>query len=194
MKNKMVMLLLSGVLLVSLSACNDGSSAYVSGVTEKEAKNDDTAKAKETKETKEETVKLYFYDSQAENLIEVSQNITLAEDESIEEKILESLQEKSENKELSNVIGKCITINSVEVEEKIATVDVSSENLSGSSTEEMFFIEGIVKALTQLETIEGVKFTVDGAEAETLMGHMEATLTYTEEDVLSPIVPSEEEK
>lgn len=185
MRNKMIMLLLSGVLLVSLSACNDGSSAFVSGVTDKDVKED-------VKNTKEETVKLYFSDSQAEKLIEVNHTIILKEEDSLEMKIIDALQAKSEDEELFNVIDKCITVNSVKVEEKLALVDVSSENLEGSSTQEMFFIEGIVSALTQLEEIDSVKFLVDGKEAETLMGHMEATMTYSQEDVMSPIVKSEQ--
>ncbi len=185
MKNKMIMLLLSGVLLVSLSGCNAGSSAFISGVTDKDIKED-------IKDVRQETVKLYFSDSQAENLVEVTKEIALTKDDSLEMKIIDALQTESEDEELSNVIDRCITVKSIGIEDKLATVDVSSEKLEGSSTQEMFFIEGIVSALTQLEDIEKVKFTVDGEEKESLMGHMDATMTYTQEEVMSPIIKSEE--
>lgn len=57
-------------------------------------------------------------------------------------------------------------------------VDVSSEGLNGGSLEETLFIEQVVE--TYLHTfekdgIDHVRFLVDGAEAETLMGHWDVS-------------------
>ncbi|QZY54844.1 GerMN domain-containing protein [Crassaminicella profunda] len=57
------------------------------------------------------------------------------------------------------------------IKDKIAYVDVSSENLSGSSLQEFFVINQILYSLTFLDDIEKVQFLIDGKKEESLMGH-----------------------
>lgn len=72
-----------------------------------------------------------------------------------------------------------IKINAVTLEDGIAVVDLSSENLNGSSLQETFLVDQIVETLTaSFEEVHGVKFLVDGKEAMTLMGHIDATMTF----------------
>ena len=147
-------------------------------------------KDKEDKDSEEasQTIKVYFSDDQAENLVERELDIELAEGESLEAKVLESLKAKPEDENVFNIVGEEIKFNSVIVEEKIATVDISSKSLEGSSTEEIFLKDGIVAALTSLDSVGGVKFLVDGEEAETLMGHLDVSHVVTKEDIGSNII------
>lgn len=69
-----------------------------------------------------------------------------------------------------------VKFNSVKVQDGTAFVDISGENLSGSSLEEGLLISQIVYSLTgSFEEVERVQFMVDGETPETLMGHYDAT-------------------
>lgn len=134
------------------------------------------------------TIKVYFSDDQAENLVEKEIDIKLDKDDNLEEKVIESLKVKPEDENVYNAVEEDIKFNSVKVEDKIAMVDVSSKNLNGGSTQELFFVDSIVSALTYLDSVDGVKFLVDGEDAETLMGHMEVSHVFTKDDVGSNII------
>ena len=212
MKNKIIMALVSVMLLVTLSACDEKTSGYVSGGTKdstsseeniekQEAKDEniDIAKDKEKpavenkddKKTEEQSkeekttqsIKVYFSDDQAENLVERQIDVELAEGETLEMKVLESLKAKVEDETIYNAVEEQIKFNGVKVEDKIASVDISSENLNGSSTQESFLVDAVVAALTSLDSVDGVKFLVDGQPAETLMGHLEVTEVLTKDNV-----------
>lgn len=218
MKNKIIMMFLSGAILITLSGCDEKTSGYVSGGTkepssteenvetnvkeepvkeENKEKETEVEKVTEDKKVTEDvksdektmkTVKVYFSDDQAENLVEKEMDIELGEGENLEQKIVESLKVKSEDSSLYNTIEENIKFNSVKVEDKVAIVDISSENLSGGSNQEIFLVDSIVAALTSLENIDGVKFLVDGKEAETLMGHIEVTDVKTRDQIGTNIV------
>lgn len=204
MKNKIIMLALSAILLVSLSACNTDTSTTSSGIEDKSSSENkdqnvqnekDENKQEEEQEKEDEkekqTVKVYFSDNQAMNLIEVEVDIVIAKGESLESKVIEALKSQPSDAEMFNAVGENIVINSVKVEDKLAIVDLSSENLSGGSTEEMFLIDSIVASLTALDTVDQVKFLVDGKVAETLMGHAETTEAFTKDDISSSIITIE---
>lgn len=64
------------------------------------------------------------------------------------------------------------TILSADLKDKIATIDVSRDALAGGGElDEELFIGQVVKSLTSFPEIDGVRFLVDGQEAETLLGH-----------------------
>lgn len=221
MKNKVIMMLLSGALLITLSACDEKTGGYISGGTkepsstekdvetnvngeepineENDNKNeeDEVKDITEDKKTSEDvksdekttkTVKVYFSDDQAENLVEKEIDIELGEGETLEQKVVENLKAKPQDPNLYNAIEENIKFNSVKVEDKIAIVDISSENLNGGSNQEIFLVDSIVAALTSLDNVDGVKFLVDGKEAETLMGHIEITDVKTKDQIGSNIV------
>lgn len=59
-------------------------------------------------------------------------------------------------------------------------VDFSSRNLEGSSLDEKLLITQIIETLMQsFDEVDSVAFTVDGEEAETLMGHVDITESFT---------------
>ena len=59
------------------------------------------------------------------------------------------------------------------------TVDFASDGLNGSSMQEYLLISQIVRSLClTFDSIETVRFTIDGGMAETLMGHMEIISPY----------------
>lgn len=59
-------------------------------------------------------------------------------------------------------------------------VDFSSRNLTGSSLDESLLISQIVETLMQsFDEVKSVTFTVDGEEADTLMGHVDITESFT---------------
>ena len=59
-------------------------------------------------------------------------------------------------------------------------VDFSSRNLTGSAVEEQLLISQIVETLMQsYDKVKSVSFTVDGEEAEPLMGHVDITESFT---------------
>lgn len=71
-------------------------------------------------------------------------------------------------------------VNNVTESEGIATVDFSSRNLSGDELAERLLISQIVNTLVKsFEEIESVVFTVDGEIAETLMGYVDITQSFS---------------
>lgn len=89
---------------------------------------------------------------------------------------ISALQEEPSDEAYGTEISKDITFNDVNVKEGIAYVDVSTKNLNGSSLQERFFIDQIVKTLIEsFEEIEAVQFLVEGKKVESLMGHITAS-------------------
>lgn len=81
---------------------------------------------------------------------------------------------------VSTGIPKNLKLIDVNLKDKVILVNLSSEGLNGGSLEEELLIGQIVNSLLELDNVEGVKFLVDGEESETLLGHFDATETYTE--------------
>lgn len=154
----------------------------------KEKNKDNKDEEIETSEKTSKTIKVYYSDDQAQSLVEKEMDIELAEGDVLEAKVLESLKIKPEDENVFNAVEENIKFKSVKVEDKIAKVDVSSENLQGSSTQEVFLIDSVVAALTSLDSVEGVKFLVDGEEADTLMGHIEVSHVLTKDDIEANII------
>lgn len=68
----------------------------------------------------------------------------------------------------------------------LVIVDISSENLSGGSLEEVLLIDQVVETLLHNDayvnagkTTDKVQFLVDGEVAESLMGHVDASKPFT---------------
>lgn len=202
MKNKILMLLAITGILFSLSACGEETNGYVSGGTkdsqtteekvDKDVEEIEDIKEEEEEQTNDEKtmkmVKLYFLDDQAENLVEKSIEMELTQDTNLEQEIVNQLKVQPEDPNIYSAINEKININSVRVEGRLAKVDISKENLNGSSTEEMVLIDAIVAALTSLDSTDQVKFLVDGEEVETLMGHIDITDVFTKQDISMNII------
>lgn len=206
MKNKVLMLLMSMILMISISACTEQSNTSVQEestqvnseevTSEKELveKQDiedtsiDQTKEEIQIEKQEQEIKVYYLDDQAENLVEKQMSIEKNDNDSLEKLIVESLKTKPTDSSIHNVMDESVKINSVEVADKVAKVDFSSQGLNGSSTQELFLKDAIILALTNLEVVEHVQFLVDGKVAETLMGHIDISEPFTREDVQSTVI------
>lgn len=93
---------------------------------------------------------------------------------------LKALSETPEKDGYATML-KDITINGAALDQdgKTVVVDFASKGLTGGSMEETFLIEQIVRTLEDsFDVAKQVKFTVDGAPAETLMGHMDTSVPY----------------
>jgi len=99
----------------------------------------------------------------------------------MEEAVLEALKTVPDKEGYGTMVTPEMTFNDVYVEGNTAFVDISRENLSGSSTQEGFLISQIVSTLkASVPGVEQVQFLVDGEIAESLMGHIDATKPFTE--------------
>ena len=191
MKNKISILLMSALLMVSFSGCTEQASTTGGEGSTKissEQVSSGEVEAKNQSEKITQTVKVYYSDDQAENLVEKQINIQVTGEESLEKTIVESLKTKPTDSSIHSVIYENVKINSVKVSDKLAKVDLSSDGLNGSSTQEVFFKDAIILALTNLDTVDSVQFLVDGEVAETLMGHIEVSEPFNREDVQTKVI------
>ena len=94
---------------------------------------------------------------------------------------IEALKIVPSKESYGTMVSDTLKINAVYTEDGTAYVDLSRENLSGSSTQETLLISQIVKTLREsFPEILRVQFLVDGQVVESLMGHMAADKPFTE--------------
>lgn len=86
--------------------------------------------------------------------------------------LLEALRRGPASAAALPAIPSRIRIRSVHVRDGIAELDLARAGLSGGSLEEQFFVDSIVRTLTQVPEVHAVRFLVDGKQTETLMGHV----------------------
>lgn len=187
MKKKRILIsLLMLVLVFSLVACNkENENIETPGLEENngEDTNGENTKLPEEEDNNDEEekrlVKVYFANSK---YIETGdESITKLESEEREitpsENILEDIYKElikgpEDSDKLSTVIMDNVTLKDAYIEDKIAYMDFKSEELSGGSLEETFFVDQIVASLLELEEVDKVQFLVDGEIASSLMGHV----------------------
>lgn len=98
------------------------------------------------------------------------------------ENALRALREKKlqGNAEYTTAFSNAFKINYITRDVNTVIVDFSSRNLSGSPVQERLLIGQIVGTLIQsFDEVEAVAFTVDGEPAETLMGHVDISRSFT---------------
>ncbi len=159
---KLFVVLFIVIICFSSIACNDTSNL----------KNNDT-------NNKERDVVLYFADEKLKNLVAEKREV-IVKDKSIEQVVIDQLIKGPSLNKLKRTIPSNVNIIGLEIQDNVAIVNISSENLYGGSTEEVFLITSIVKSLVSLDNVDKVKFNVDGEEAETLMGHLSIMEPFTE--------------
>ncbi len=94
---------------------------------------------------------------------------------------LEALKTVPDKEGYGTMILQEITFNDVYIDGDTAYVDLSAENLNGSSTQEGFLISQIVKTLKgSFADVAQVQFLVDGEIVESLMGHIDASKPFAE--------------
>lgn len=98
--------------------------------------------------------------------------------------VIDALAAAPEEKDYGTILRNNITVNSAAADEegKVITVDFQSQGLTGGSTEETLLVEQIVWTMLKTFDAEKVRFTVDGKGADSLMGHLDASVPYRLEE------------
>lgn len=168
MKNKLIRtisFLTVAIIMVALVAC---------GQTDTDDSGDNNNSGKEY----DVEITLYYVNNEyvltgnesLDKLIPIKKIVNIKE-ESVEEAVVSELQVEPEDENLSTMLNK-LKVLSVNVEDSIAYVDFSEENLSGGSLEESFILQQLVYSLTELDGINAVQVLVNGNKVESLMGHI----------------------
>lgn len=127
------------------------------------------------------TVWLYFSDAEAQYLVAEQRRLPVGDVTAL--RLLEELGRGPERPELLPTIPAGARPLGVTVDNGIARVSYSLELRTrhpGGSTGEILTVYSIVSTLTQLPGIEAVQLLLDGAEIDTLVGHL---------DLSNPLLP-----
>ena len=139
-------------------------------------KTPENSPAKNEKTEQTLNVKVYYPDDSGLKLVEVEREIVVDDSKDKYTAAVETLLEEPQEENLTRIFPKNAAIRSVTVKSTLATVDLDGnikKGFVGGSTGEEFLIGSIVDTLTNFPEIKRVKFLVDGAEVETLSGHMD---------------------
>lgn len=109
-------------------------------------------------------------DATLDRVIPVNRSVKLGETP-IEEFVVMELKKQPGDENLDTSLDG-LNILTVDLVEKTAYVNVSSENLSGGSLTEILVLEQLIYSLTELDGVESVQILVDGSKQESLMGHI----------------------
>lgn len=175
---KSILFLLAIIMVFTLSACNTKKPVDDENNGSGNNTVEDNTIVDPNPEGEIVTVKLYFVnqeyvmtgDGSLDQVIAIEREVKVGE-RPVEEVILEELKIKPEGEQLTTTIEK-IKVLSVETTENTAYINLSGENLQGSSMQESLILQQIVFSLTELEGVDQVQFLVDGSKRETLMGHI----------------------
>jgi spore germination protein GerM len=125
--------------------------------------------------TNKTTLTLYFSDDQAMKLVKESREATQTAEPAAA--AVRALIEGPKGAGLATIPAGA-RLNGITIKDGVATVDLSREfvdGLPGGSASERMAVYSIVNSLTEFNTIERVKFQIDGADVETIGGHLDAT-------------------
>jgi spore germination protein GerM len=122
--------------------------------------------------SQKEKITVYFTDPQAMELKESQQEITFKDDLQKYKSAFKALQ-NSGNPELISLWDK-IELLSLDFKEGAITIDINmpDEARLGSGGE-MFALEALQNTLFQFDEVKSIELLVNGAEVESLMGHVE---------------------
>ncbi len=133
-------------------------------------------------------VKVYYPDDSGMKLVEVEREIIIDDSTDKYTAAVETLLEEPGEENLTKIFPKNAAIKSVTVKDGLAIVDFDGgflKNFVGGSTGEEFLIGSVVDTLTNFPEVKQVKFLVDGAEVETLSGHMDLSTPLERMDELT---------
>lgn len=95
--------------------------------------------------------------------------------------VMELLKGPLNTPNASSGIPASVQLNQVKEINLTAYVDLKRQGLNGSSLQEYFLINQVVKSLLALDGVKAVQFLVDGEIVETLMGHADVRQPFTSE-------------
>lgn len=122
------------------------------------------------------TMKIYYPDEGATHLVAVERSVAVTPDKDKFTAAVEAVIAEPTEPNLAGVFPKATTIKSVSVSGDTATVDFDGSlqrTFSGGSTGEELLVGSLVDTLTEFPEINRVQITIDGANVETLAGHMD---------------------
>ncbi len=142
MKKRLLFLLLAGLLL--LTACN-GSKEPTTPVA-----------------TNQETVVLYFANSQGTDLIPVNLDVYEKTPAELPAFVVEKLLEGPSNPELKQAVRTGTRLLSIAKEQSLAKVDLSKEFYHEESIYDVLALSSVVKSLCSIKGIDSVLVTIEG--------------------------------
>lgn len=121
-------------------------------------------------------IKVYFPDESGINLVAVKRRIRITSENQKYEDAVKIIMANPKEPELTSIFPRGAKLNGVTLENGTAYVDFS-ETLQryfvGGSTGEELLVMSLVDTLTEFPEIKRVQILIDGAEIETLAGHMD---------------------
>ena len=132
------------------------------------------------------SLKIYYPDDAGINLVGVNRTIEVKNDSEKYIAAVRLLMKNPEEKDLTVIFPKNAKINSVKVENGTAYVDFDkniTKSFVGGSTGEELLVNSVVKTLGEFSEVQQVRFLIDGAEIETLSGHMDLSEPIKKSDV-----------
>jgi len=185
---KFLIMGLSLLLILSLAACsnNNGNSEVNepdTPIDETPIENPDNGNVTEPEPEDDytEEVTLYFANNdyvetgneEYDWLLEEKREINY-EGTTLEEAVIRELMKGPVDTEnMSTGFPSTVKLIDVTVDEdKTCYVNFAQDGLYGGSMEESYIIAQVVNSLVGLDSVERVQFLIDGAPAETLMGHI----------------------
>lgn len=116
------------------------------------------------------TVTLYFGDAQAQYVVGEQREISVKEgSDSLYKNVFLELMKGPETERLQNTIPNGTKLLSINVDNGLCTVDLSSEfvdNSPGGTASETMTLWSVVNTLTELEGIDKVQFLIEGEKRE----------------------------
>lgn len=172
------------------AADNDGGSSVKASTDANApaAKKADEPKAdkKEAPAKKTMTIKVYYPDDQAMNLIGSERTIDYTDSDKYTAAV-EALMQAPDADGQNAIIPKQAKLNGVAIDGDTATVDFSSDlkkHFVGGSAGEEMLVGSVVDTLTQFPEIKKVQITMDGKKFSSLAGHMDFSDPFTRMDDL----------
>lgn len=139
------------------------------------------------KETKNLTV--YVVDSNNERLKKEIRPIVV-EDGKYGWAALRGLKETPFEKDYYSTIPGNIDFKGLSIDNGLATIDFDNNDINIGSSGEQIFVDSVILTLTKFESIERVKFLINGNEIENF-GNLDYSKEFTLEDVKTPIDSTE---
>lgn len=124
-------------------------------------------------------VELYFSDTDLMDLYKVEEELTAETESDLPLAALESWIKGPESDQIKGLIPETTKVNSLEIEDSLATVDFSSDlkEANVGSTGELFILDQISLILKQFG-VDQVQILVDGETVDSLFGHIKTDKPY----------------
>lgn len=175
-------------LIKSITAINgiDSLEFYIEGLPLKDEEGkvygafyqDDVVTHSNTANTmaQEQSVTLYYPDSQGEYLVKVTKTISLTAGEALEGSLIEELMIRPPVSDVELPIPEGTIVKNIQVTDGICYVDFNEafrSNHYGGSTGEQMTVYSIVNTLTELPNVSRVQFLIEGEKIISYKGHLD---------------------